>query len=97
KLKELQELFWTEAEKYNVLPIDNSKLERFDVSLRPSLTRGRDEFTYHTGMDKLTPGAHTIIYDFKQDSPGLGKGGVGTIQVDGKTVATGRIERTLAF
>ena len=27
-----------EAGKYNVLPIDNSKVERFDVSLRPSLT-----------------------------------------------------------
>jgi len=37
------------------------------------------------------------VYDFKYAGPGLGKGGVGTIQVDGKTVATGRIERTLAF
>ena len=52
---------------------------------------------YVTGKDKLTPGAHTIVYDFKYDGGGLGKGGVGTIQVDGKTVATGRIERTLAF
>ena len=52
---------------------------------------------YVTGKDKVAPGAHTIVYDFKYDSPGLGKGGVGTIQVDGKTVATGRIERTLAF
>jgi len=34
---------------------------------------------------------------FKYDGGGLGKGGTGTIQVDGKTVATGRIERTLAF
>ena len=166
KLKELQELFWTEAEKYNVLPIDNSKVERFDVNLRPSLTRGRHEFTYHPGMtripegsapdtknkswqikaevvipksgaegilithggrfagyglyllkgkpvfcynlagvaryyvtgkDKLVPGTHTIVYDFKYAGDGIGKGGVSTIQVDGKTVATGRIERTLAF
>ena len=52
---------------------------------------------YVAGKDKLTPGAHTIVYDFKYDGAGLGKGGVGTIQVDGKTVATGRIERTLAF
>ncbi len=49
------------------------------------------------GKDKLAPGAHTIVYDFKYDGGGIGKGGVGTIQVDGKTVATGRIERTLAF
>jgi len=166
KLKELQELFWVEAEKYNVLPIDNSRQERFDMSQRPSLTLGRDEFTYYpglvripegaapdtknkswqikaevnipkggaegmllthggrfagyglyllkgkpvfcynlagvaryyvTGKDQLAPGAHTIVYDFKYDGGGLGKGGVGTIQVDGKTVATGRIERTLAF
>ena len=38
KLRELQDLFWAEAAKYNVLPLDNSKAERFDVSLRPSLT-----------------------------------------------------------
>jgi arylsulfatase len=35
KLREMQDLFWAEAAKYNVLPLDNSKLERFDVSLRP--------------------------------------------------------------
>jgi len=166
KLKELQELFWTEAEKYNVLPVENSRIDRFDVNLRPSLTRGRDEFPYFpglvripegaapdtknkswqikaevvipkggaegiilthggrfagyglyllkgkpvfcynlagvaryyvTGKEKLPPGAHTIVYDFKYDGGGIGKGGVGTIQVDGKTVATGRVERTLAF
>ena len=49
------------------------------------------------GKDKLAPGPHTVIYDFKYDGGGLRKGGVGTIQVDGTTVATGRIERTLAF
>ena len=166
KLKELQDLFWREGEKYNVLPIENSRVTRFDVSLRPSLTRGRDEFTYYPGLvripegaapdtknkswqikaevnipkggsegmllthggrfsgwgfyllkdkpvfsynlagvshyfvksnESLSPGAHTIVYDFKYDGPGLGKGGIGTIQVDGKTVATGRIDRTLAF
>ena len=52
---------------------------------------------YVAGKEKLAPGPHTILYDFKYDGPGLGKGGVGTMQVDGKTVATGRIERTLAF
>jgi hypothetical protein len=51
---------------------------------------------YVTGKKKLAPGAHTIIYDFKYDG-GLGKGGLGTLRVDGKTVATGRIERTLPF
>ncbi len=166
KLKEMQDLFWKEAEKYNVLPIDNSKLERFDVSLRPSLTRGRDVFTFYPGMvripegsapdtknkswqikadvvipkggaegtlvthggrfagyglyllknkpvfcynlagvnryyvagkDALTPGAHTIVYDFTYDGGGIGKGGIGTLLVDSKAVASSRIDHTLAF
>ena len=50
KLRELQELFWIEAAKYNVLPLDNSKLERMNVDNRPSLTRGRALFTYYPGM-----------------------------------------------
>ncbi len=45
KLRELQDLFWVEAAKYNVLPIDNSRVERFDVQNRPSLTRSRSMFT----------------------------------------------------
>ena len=57
KLKELQELFWKEAEKYNVLPIDNSKVERLDVSNRPSLTAGRDTFTYFPGLVRIPEGA----------------------------------------
>ena len=57
KLRELQDLFWAEAGKYNVLPLDNSKVERFDVSLRPSLTRGRTEFTYGFGMVRIPEGS----------------------------------------
>lgn len=166
KLKQLQELFWTEAEKYNVLPIDNSKVERLDVSNRPSLTAGRDTFTYYPGLvripegaapdlknksyrieasveipkrgaegmllthggrfsgyglyllkgrpvftynlanvahyeivgkNKLTSGKHSIVFDFKYDGGGLGKGGTGTMLVDGKQVAQGRIDQTLPF
>jgi arylsulfatase len=136
------------------------------VNLRPSLTRGRDEFTYYPGLvripegaapdlknksyqikaevvipkggaegmllthggrfsgyglyllkgkpvfhynlagvahysvagkEALKPGKHTILFDFNYDGGGIGKGGKGTLQVDGKTVATGRIERTLPF
>ena len=57
KLRELQDLFWAEAGKYNVLPLDNSKVERFDVNLRPSLTRGRTEFTYGFGMVRIPEGS----------------------------------------
>ena len=46
KLREMQDLFWIEAAKYNVLPLDNSKIERMDVTNRPSLTKGRSLFTF---------------------------------------------------
>jgi Sulfatase len=65
RLRELQDLFWVEAAKYNVLPLDNSKVERFDVSLRPSLTRGRTEFTYYPGMVRIPEGSAP---DFKNKS-----------------------------
>jgi arylsulfatase A-like enzyme len=45
KLKELQDLFWVEAAKYQVLPLDASALTRF-ILPRPSIVAGRDEFTY---------------------------------------------------
>jgi arylsulfatase len=166
KLHELQLLFYAEAAKYNVLPLDDRKIERFDVSIRPSLTRGRTEFTYHgtitripegaapdvknksfritadvvlhkgdeqgivvtqgglsagyallfrdgrpmfhynlanvahfriTAKDALAPGRHTLVFDFKYDGGGVGKGGTGTLSIDGKQVAQGRIEATMPF
>jgi Sulfatase len=45
KLKELQDLFWVEAARYQVLPLDASALTRF-ILPRPSIVAGRDEFTY---------------------------------------------------
>ena len=57
KLRELQELFWIEAAKYNVLPLDNSKIERMDVANRPSLTRGPLVFTYYPGMTRIPEGS----------------------------------------
>lgn len=63
---------------------------------------GKPAFTYnYLGLEKfdvvssqaLTPGKHTIVYEFKSDG-GLGKGGTGTITVDGNKVAEGRIGRT---
>ncbi len=45
----------------------------------------------------LKPGKHTIVFDFKYDGGGIGKGGTGTISVDGQQVAQGRIERTVPF
>jgi arylsulfatase A-like enzyme len=45
KVKEMQDLFYSEAKKYNVLPLDNSSLARWNTP-RPSLTAGRTVFTY---------------------------------------------------
>ncbi len=57
KLRELQDLFWVEAAKYDVLPLDNSKVERLDTSNRPSLTHGRSLFTYYPGQVRIPEGA----------------------------------------
>ena len=67
------------------------------------LKNGKPSFTYnYLGLQQSTiasgqvlkPGKHTIVYDFKYDGPGMGKGGDGTIVVDGSKVAGGRIEKT---
>jgi arylsulfatase len=166
KLKELQAVFDVEARKYNVYPLDSTFAERVDPAIRPSLTRGRNVFTYSQGMiripegttpdvknksyrvsadveipeggvdgvlatqggrfggwgllvldgkpafvhalsnqakhkyrvasdQKLSPGKHTITFDFAYDGGGIGKGGTGTLSVDGQKVAEGKIERTV--
>ena len=46
------------------------------------------------GADKIAPGKHTIDFDFQYDGGGLGKGGLGTLTVDGAKAAESRIERT---
>lgn len=164
ELHDLQLLFYAESAKYNVLPLDDSSISRVDPAIRPSLTRGRTEFSYQGTLtripegaapdvknksfritadvvlskdhehgivltqgglsggyallfedgkpafhynfldiahyeiavkDAIAPGKHTIILDFKYDGGGLGRGGIGTISVDGKQVAQGRIDRTV--
>src|SRR4029077_14861119 len=160
KLKQMQEIFYAEAEKHDVLPLDNSTLSRWN-SPKPNLTGDRTVFTYSgrptsipnsgaphilnrsysitaevdipkggaEGMivtdggrfggyglflskgelgiragkpvflynlldlkrtvwagPELDAGKHTIVFDFKIDGPGLGKGGTGVLSVDGKEV-----------
>lgn len=166
KLRELQRAFYIEAVKYNVLPIDNTKVERLDVRNRPSNIRGVKAFTYYDGMvripegsapdmknksfgisavvdiqeggaegvimtqggrfaglglyllkgrpvfhynlagverytvagqEALSPGRHVVTLDFNYEGGGVGKGGDATLTVDGKTVATKKIPRTIAF
>jgi arylsulfatase len=169
KLKQMQDLFYSEAKKYNVLPLDNSTLARWNTP-RPSLTAGRTQFTYSGELSgvpgsaapsilnksytitaeveipkggaegmivteggrfggyalflskgvagirrgkpvfiynllnlkrtiwsgpALSAGKHTIVFDFKSDGPGLGKGGTGVLYVDGKEVARNSMEHTI--
>jgi arylsulfatase A-like enzyme len=60
------------------------------------------------GADALTPGKHTLEFDFKYDGlgfatlafdnmSGIGRGGTGALKVDGKVVATQQMERTVPF
>ena len=59
------------------------------------LLKGKPVFVYNffdlerfrwEGQAALTPGKHTVVFDFKYDGPGFGKGGTGVLSVDGKEV-----------
>ena len=168
KLKQMQDVFYAEAKKHDVLPLDNTTLMRWNAP-KPNLTAGRTVFTYSgelvgvpssgapsilnrsytitanvtipdggaEGMivteggrfggyglflskgvagvrrgkpvflynllnlertvwdgPELKPGKHTIVFDFKSDGPGLGKGGTGVLSVDGKEVDRKSMEHT---
>ena len=65
--------------------------------------KGKPVFTYNNlalekirweGQEPLTPGKHTLEFDFKYDGPGMAKGGSGVLKVDGKEVATKSISQT---
>jgi arylsulfatase len=59
KLKELQELWWSEAARYSVLPLDGRKVPRLSAALqgRPSLSGGRTSFTYYPGVLAVPSGS----------------------------------------
>jgi arylsulfatase A-like enzyme len=168
KLEQMKSIFYLEAKKYDVLPLDNSSLTRW-VAPKPNLTEGRTVFTYTGNLagvpnsgapniigksytiwadieipkggaegmivtdggrfggyalflskgelgigrgkpvflynlldlkrttwegPELGAGKHTIVFEFKSDGPGLGKGGTGVLFVDGKEVARNSLEHT---
>jgi arylsulfatase len=68
--------------------------------------KGKPVFTYNfldlerfrwEGKDALAAGKHTIVFDFKYDGPGFGKGGTGVLKVDDKEVATKKMAHTIPF
>jgi arylsulfatase A-like enzyme len=62
KLRELQELFLREATKYNVLPLDDRRFERFnpDQAGRPQLVRGNSQILFG-GMGRLTENSVVVL------------------------------------
>ena len=165
KLEEMKKLFMEEAVKYNVLPIDDRSLERFDPAIagRPDLMNGRTKLELYEGAkgipenafinikntsltitanidvqanasgvivcqggdfggwtfyltegkpcysynwvgletytvsanQKITPGQHTLKFDFAYEG-GRGAGGTGTIFLDGNKIGEGAITHTNA-
>ncbi len=166
KLRELQDLWWAEASKYSVLPLDWRGTIRMNAEAmgRPSLIGDRTRVTYYPGMVALPDaaclpmlnkswtitaqielpndtaegmiithggseggyglylkaGRPTFVYNylgverpsfsgdtplgkgkatlgvrFDYDGGGMGKGGTVTLTVNGDTVASGRLERTV--
>lgn len=70
------------------------------------MLKGKPVFNYNMlilaqyrweGSDVLTPGKHTIGFDYTYDGPGIAKGGSGILKVDGKVVATGKQANSIAF
>ena len=174
KVKEMDKLFWEEAAKYQVMPLDATVATRL-AAPRPNLAAGRTSFTWSgritgtpngdapsilnssfhytaeievpqgggdgmivtqggrfggygfyvlkgkpvflynfldllrtrwEGPDVLTPGKHNLEFEFKYDGlgaatlafnnvSGIGQGGIGVLTVDGKAVATQKMEHTI--
>ncbi len=62
-LKALQDLFYVEAKKNNVLPLDASFAERAAPGIRPSLTEGRTHFEYYEGAVRIPEGSAPVFVD----------------------------------
>jgi arylsulfatase A-like enzyme len=62
KLRELQRLFLVEAVKYNVLPLDDRRVERFNADLagRPILIRGSSQLLFG-GMGRLSENSILVL------------------------------------
>jgi arylsulfatase A-like enzyme len=62
QLHELQRLFLIEAVKYNVLPLDDRRVERFnsDIAGRPTLVRGNSQLLFG-GMGRLSENSVLVL------------------------------------
>ncbi|MDC3402512.1 arylsulfatase [bacterium] len=53
--------------------------------------------SYAESADPVPPGEHQVRMEFAYDGDGIAKGGDVTLYVDGKSVGTGRVDRTQPF
>jgi arylsulfatase A-like enzyme len=62
RLRDLQRLFLIEAARYNVLPLDDRRFERFnpDLAGRPQLIRGKSQLLFG-GMGRLSENSVLVI------------------------------------
>jgi arylsulfatase A-like enzyme len=70
------------------------------------LLKGKPVFVYNyvdleryrwEAQQALSPGKHTLVFDFAYDGIGFGLGGRGTLKVDGNVVDTKRVPKTLPY
>lgn len=70
------------------------------------LLKGKPVFTYNAlglarfkwvGEESLAAGKHTLVFDFKYDGPGFGKGGTGVLKVDDKELVVNQIPKSIPF
>ncbi len=70
KLKKMEKLFWKEAEKYQVLPLDATVATRL-IAPRPSITAGRNVFTWTAPLTGTpngdAPSVLNASYNFKAE------------------------------
>ena len=55
------------------------------------------DFNFCESNDAIPEGLHQVRMEFTYDGGGLGKGGVVALYIDGRKVAEGRVERTVAM
>jgi arylsulfatase len=91
KLRELQDLWWAEAAKYNVLPLDDRMAERFDARLRPDPLGGRTTLTYGDGavliLEPSAPSVMNKSYRITVDAEIPREGAEGTLVACGGSSA----------
>jgi arylsulfatase A-like enzyme len=86
KLKEMQSLFWKEADKYQVKPLDNTMVQRI-IAPRPSLSAGRTSFAWTRPITGIpngdAPSLLNASYTFKADIEVPQGGGDGMLITQG--------------